>query len=103
MLAVFSLVVIYQAIIFWLDRLVVTNMRIYQIDWKYLTVRSESEAMLSDIQDVRTAEKGVLSYFKILDYGMIRVETASSHVTLLFEDAPNPEGIRQFIYSVRKH
>ncbi len=102
-LAVFSLVVIYQSIIFWLDRLVVTNMRIYQIDWKYLTVRSESEAMLSDIQDVRTAEKGILSYFKALDYGMIRVETASSHVTLLFEDAPNPEGIRQFIYSVRHH
>lgn len=102
-LLIFSLVVIYQALIFWLDRLVVTNMRLYQIDWKYLTVRSEAEALLTDIQDVVTSEKGVLAYFKVLDYGSIKIETASSHVTLFFEDAPNPEGIRQFIYSVRHH
>lgn len=102
-LLIFSLVVIYQSIIFWLDRLVVTNMRIYQIDWKYLTVRTESEALLDDIQDVTTGEKGIWAYFRILDYGTIKIETASSHVTLFFQDAPNPEGMRQFIYNVRQH
>jgi len=48
-----------------------------------------------------TAEKGLLSYFSFFDYGQIRIDTASSHTTLTFEDAPNPEGIRQFIYHVR--
>jgi len=99
--AVFSLLVVYLSLIYWLDKLVITNLRIIHVDWKYLTIRDEAEALLDDIQDILTAEKGLLSYFSFFDYGQIRIDTASSHTTLTFEDAPNPEGIRQFIYHVR--
>ncbi len=100
-LAIFSLVVVYLSLIYWLDKLVITNLRVIHIDWKYLTVRDEAEGLLDDIQDILTAEKGLLSFFPFLDYGDIKIDTASSHVTLTFEHAPNPEGIRQFIYHIR--
>lgn len=98
----FALVVIYLSLIYWLDKLVVTNFRVVHIDWKYLTVRDEAEGLIDDIQDIQTEEKGLLSYLKVFDYGSISIDTASSHVTLIFRDAPDPEGIRRFIYHVRQ-
>ena len=71
------------------------------IDWEYLTVRNEAEALLNDIQDVQTEEKGLLSFFWIFDYGTLRLDTASSYVTIEFFDAPDPEGIRKFIYHIK--
>lgn len=100
-LLIFSLVVVYLSLIYWLDKLVVTNQRVVHIDWKYLTVRDEAEGLLDDIQDILTEEKGLLSYFAVFDYGSIKIDTASSHVTLTFIEAPDPEGIRRFIYHVR--
>lgn len=101
-ITIFALVVTYMALIYWLDKLVITNQRAIYIDWKYLTVRDESEALLDDIQDIQTKEKGLLSYFYIFDYGTFTLETASSHVTLKFPDAPDPEGIRRYVYHIRQ-
>lgn len=98
----FSILIVYLSLIYWLDKLVITNLRVIHIDWKYLTIRDEAEGFLDDIQDILTSEKGLLSYFSFFDYGAINIDTASSRVTLVFDDAPNPEGIRQFIYHVRR-
>lgn len=57
--------------------------------------------MLNDIQDIKTSEKGLISYIPFLDYGTFALETASAKTTILFEQAPDPEGIRQYIYHVR--
>lgn len=100
-LGLFVLVVTYQTIVYWLDRLVVTNERIINIDWRYLTIRNESEALIKDIQDIKTKEKGILAHFNFLDYGSIKLETASSLVSIEFNNAPDPEGIRKFIYHVK--
>ncbi len=97
----FTLIIIYVSLIYWLDKLVITNERIIFINWKYLTVRNESEAFLNDIQDIQSHENGLFSYFWIFDYGYIIIETASSHTTVEFRDAPDPEAIRQFIYHVK--
>lgn len=99
--AFFALVLVYLGLIFWLDKLVITNHRIIYINWKFLTVRNESEARLEDIQDVRTKERGILSYFTVFDYGLFQVDTASSSAILVFDNAPNPEGIRQYVYHLR--
>lgn len=98
----FAFVMFYLAIIFWFDKLVVTNKRIVYINWKFLTVRHEAEANLVDIQDVRTKERGILAYFKVFDYGLFQVDTASSSAILVFDNAPDPEGIRQYIYHLRQ-
>ncbi len=99
--ALFALVLIYVSLIYWLDKVIITNVRIIHIDWKYLTIRDESEAFLSDIQDVQTEEKGILAKFWIFDYGLIRLDTPSSYVTIEFKDAPDPENIRKYIFSMK--
>lgn len=97
----FALIAVYVSLIYWLDKIIITNQRVVHIDWKYLTVRDEAEALLDDIQDVQTEEKGILASFWLFDYGMLRLDTASSYITIEFAHAPDPEGIRQFIYHVK--
>lgn len=97
----FTLIIAYVSVVYWLDKLVITNERIVFINWKYLTVRNESEAFLNDIQDIQSHENGLFSYFWIFDYGYIIIETASAHTTIEFLQAPDPEAIRQFIYHVK--
>lgn len=98
---IFGLIIVYASLLYWLDKLIVTNKRLLFVDWKYLTVRDESEALLHDINDIITLEKGFLSSFKMFDYGTVRVDTPASSVTITFVDAPNPEGIRQFIFHAK--
>lgn len=98
----FAFAIVYMSVIFWLDKVVVTNERVIYINWKSLFIREEAEAFWAEIQDVKTQEKGFLSYFWVFDYGYFRIETAASHVTINFMDAPDPEGMRQFIYHVRQ-
>jgi len=97
----FILVVIYVSLIYWLDKLVVTNLRVVLIDWKYLTIRRETEALLNDIQDIKTKENGFLASLKFFDYGEFTLATASAKVTFTFIDAPDPEGMRRFIYQMK--
>ncbi|MEK7529032.1 MAG: PH domain-containing protein [Patescibacteria group bacterium] len=81
-----------------LDRLVITNQRMVWVNWSSFFRKEEHELEFRDIQDIHTREKGILSYFRIFDYGLFQVETAASSVTINFEDAPDPEGIKQFIF-----
>jgi uncharacterized membrane protein YbhN (UPF0104 family) len=97
----FLILVFYKSVIYWLDKLIVTNLRIVHVNWTNLMTRKESEAMLNDIQDIKTKEKGLISYFRFFDYGTFSLETASAKTTILFDQAPDPEGIRQYIYHIR--
>ncbi len=96
--ALFLAVILYDGILYWLDRLIVTNMRVLYIDWKNIFSRSEHEAELVDIQDIETTETGVLAFLPIFDYGNFMLETASAHTIINFNEAPDPEGIKHFIY-----
>lgn len=95
---IFALVIVYVSLVFWLDRLVVTDQRVLFIDYKYLTKRDDSSVAYDEVSDILTKEKGLLSYFRIFDYGTFILDSPSSYISIIFEDAPNPEGIRQFIY-----
>lgn len=98
----FGFFIVYISLIYFLDRLIITTQRIILINWKSLFRREEYEAELVDIQDIRTREKGFLSKFKILDYGILEIETASSSTTIKFENTPDPEGVKHFIFSHQK-
>jgi hypothetical protein len=102
-IAFFSLVIIYLALIYWLDKLVITNKRVVHIDWLFLTKKTEGEALLYDIQDIHTQERGILSALYMFDYGVLRLETASSKTTIIFTEAPDPEGIKRFVSDAIKH
>ena len=100
---VFSLVAVYLTLIYWLDRLIVTNKRIIFIDWEYLTVKTEHEAELNDIQDITSQEKGLVALIPFFDYGTIVIKTASAKTFIKFTQSPDPNGIKQFIYSNIEH
>lgn len=96
-MTLFTIIIIYLALIYWLDKLVITNKRAVHIDWKVLSKRNEGEALLTDIQDVHTQEKGILSAIYLFDYGILRLETAASKATIIFTEAPNPESVKEFL------
>jgi hypothetical protein len=100
---IFSLAVVYQTLVYWLDRLIITNKRVIFVDWKYLTKKSEHEAKIEDIQDVKTLERGILAKIPFLDYGIIEIRTSSNKTVIDFPEAPNPEGIRKFVYKIKHH
>lgn len=87
---------------YWLDQLIITDQRIVFKNYKFITVREEGQAYIRDIQDIETREKGVLSHFKFFDYGLLRIETAAATAAIIFENAPDPEGIRHYIFEIRK-
>ncbi len=39
----------------------------------------------------------------MFDYGVLRLETASSKTTIIFTEAPDPEGIKRFVSDAIKH
>lgn len=91
-------VLLYDSVLYYLDRLVVTNKRILYIDWNGAFSNTEHEAELIDIQDIETKEKGLIAILNIFDFGDFTLETASTHTTIHFPNAPDPEGIKHFIY-----
>lgn len=97
----FILVFMYVSFIYWGDKLVVTNFRVIFIDWKLLNLNEENEAELHDIQDIHLIEKGVFSIIPFLDYGTLSIATAANEVSVVFEYAPDPDGIKRFIFSVK--
>jgi len=98
---IFALICAYKSIIYWMDILVITSERIIYVNWTGLSSRSECEAFLSDIEEIKTREKGFMSKFYIFDYGEFRLETAASSVSIDYNEAPDPEGIRKFVYHIK--
>jgi hypothetical protein len=98
---IFSIVSLYITLVYWLDRLVVTNRRIIFIDWKLLTAKTEIEAEFIDIQDISSRSTGILSLIPLFNYGVFEIQTASYNETIIFPEAPDPEGMKEFIHGVQ--
>lgn len=99
--ALFTLASLYVTAVYWLDRLVVTNFRVIFVDWKLITAKTETESDIVDIQDIRSNDTGLLSFIPLFDYGEVEVETASYNQTINFTEAPNPNGIKEFIHTLQ--
>ncbi len=100
----FALVNLYDFMMFYLDTLIITNQRLVHLDWISPFKYTENQAMLNDIQNIESEENGFLSRFPLFDYGLFRVETASTKTVISFDDAPDPEGIKFFVVNLaRKH
>ncbi len=93
-------ILIYLTLIYWLDRLIVTNKRVIFIDWKYLTVRTISEVEFCDIIDVEVQTSGIFSKLSLLDFGSIDLLTSTAKTAISFPQAPNPIKLRTYIQSL---
>lgn len=98
----FAAVMAYDIFFYYRDRLIITNHRIVHIDWNGAFSNNEHEAEIRDIQDIATKEKGLFAKIKIFDFGDFTLETASTHTTIYFPEAPDPEGIKHFIYHLHR-
>ncbi len=74
-----------------LDKLIITNKRVIWIDWKSLLKKQENELQLSDIQNVKTSELGVLSNLALFRYGRFEVESAASQTSIIFRQCNDPK------------
>lgn len=101
--SLFFMAAFYISLIYWLDKLIITNQRIIFVNWKLLTAKIETETEIRDIQDVRTNVKGLLSLIPFFDFGEIEIQTASYTETIKFEEAPDPDEIKTLIHSVRQN
>lgn len=100
---IFSLAALYITLIYWLDKLIVTNQRVVFVDWKLLTAISEIETEIRDVQDIKTHSKGLLSSLPFFNFGEIEIETASYSETINFPEASDPEGIKSSIHMIRRN
>ena len=82
-----------QFIEFYLDIMVITNDRAIDVEQHGLFSRSISELDLFRIQDVSTDVHGMFP--TLLNYGHITIKTASTNVSLVAVDAPNPNAVRE--------
>lgn len=78
---------------FYLDAWIVTNDRILNIEQKGLFNRTVSELDLLNIQDITSEVHGVLPFF--FGYGNVQIQTAAEQGRFVFEQIPNPEGVRK--------
>jgi hypothetical protein len=94
----FVLYLVYDQVLYNLDRIILTNKRVIHIDWINAFKLNEVEVALNDIEEIKIIESGILSSIPFLDFGTIILETASRDVSITFTDSPNPDRIRDLIY-----
>lgn len=80
---------------YYLDINIVTNDRILDINQKGLFGRTVAELDLTRIQDVHSEIKGIIP--TLLSYGTVEIQTAGGEQNFIFEQVPNPHGVRQRI------
>jgi hypothetical protein len=80
---------------YYLDLWIVTNDRILSVDQGGLFARTISEVDLWRVQDVTSEVKGVAP--TMFSYGSVFIQTAAEKERFIFQQVPDPNGIRQKI------
>lgn len=80
---------------FYLDKWVITDRRIIDIEQKGFFVREVSNFRIDRIQDVTTSMNGLLETF--LNFGDIKVQTAGDNGDFTIPDIPRPMDLKEFI------
>jgi uncharacterized membrane protein YdbT with pleckstrin-like domain len=78
-----------------LDIWIITNIRVIDVHQDGFFSRSTAEIRLEWIQDISSDSNGFFA--TIFRYGNLNVQTASEHNSLIFEQIPNPEHIRDLL------
>lgn len=93
------LIVWLYAFLVWIDYFfdvwIITNERVINIEQKGLFVRAVSELKFSRIQDVTSEVSGMIP--TILNFGDVKVQTASEEDYFLFRRVPDPYHVKDLI------
>jgi len=78
---------------------VVTDERIFDVDFAHLTYREITDASIDQIQDVTTKLGGVLG--TVLNYGTVFIQTAGAKPMIEFEQVPSPDEVANVLRELR--
>ncbi|KKR84169.1 MAG: hypothetical protein UU32_C0049G0007 [Candidatus Woesebacteria bacterium GW2011_GWB1_41_10] len=78
---------------------IVTDERIFDVDFVNLIYREISEANIDQIQDVTTAMGGVVR--TLFNYGDVFIQTASEIPRIEFEAVPHPDQVAKILRELR--
>ncbi len=79
------------------DALIVTDQRLIRVEQTILFSLSVREALLSNVQNVRSSTKGLLA--SMLRYGYLLIETAARQMDISFGPIPHPQEAQRDIMS----
>ena len=89
------LLLFFNFVDFYLDLWIITSERIIDIEQRGFFSRTISEQKITNIQDVTSEIKGVIP--TILKFGYLYIQTAAAKERFVFEDVPDPDGLRDII------
>lgn len=89
------LLLFFNFIDYYLDLWIITTERIIDIEQRGFFSRTISEQKISNIQDVTSEIKGVIP--TLLKFGYLYIQTAAAKERFVFEDVPDPDGLRDII------
>ncbi len=81
------------------DVLLVTNMRVIDVDQKGIFSRHVSESSLGAIQDVSWTKKGL--WVTLFGMGSVKIQTSGTQAVLEAEDIPSPERVHELINQLK--
>jgi membrane protein YdbS with pleckstrin-like domain len=95
-----GIVIAIRSLLLWdADVLIVTTMRLIDVDQQGLLTRTVSEAALGAVQDVSWKRAGLAdTMFKM---GCVKIQTASTTTTIEAKGVPKPESIFELINELR--
>lgn len=85
---------------YYLDVLIVTDKRIIDVEQKGFFRREVSTVRLENIEDITVNISGILA--TLLDYGMLKIQTAAESREFLIHDVPKPNQVKSVIYNLHK-
>ena len=97
---VFILVFLNMTLIYWLDKLIITNQRLIYINWISITNVQENEINLKSIQDIGSFERGLIRFIPFLSYGKIVIKSSAYKFDITFEEIGKANKVRTFITQI---
>ncbi len=90
---------LYHYLLWWQDIYILTDQRVIDIDQRSLFHRVVSEAELKNIQDTNYEVEGM--WQTMLNFGRVKILTASSGQSIVFEDVFDPHRVQQTIIQIK--
>ena len=86
---------------YYLDVLIITNTRIFDIEQKGLFRRTSSSFRIDNIQNVTVDQKGIIQ--TMLNFGTIQLETSGEREDFIAHFITDPYDIKKFINKLQDH
>ncbi len=92
-------ILVYRFTDYYLDKWVVTNKRVIDVEQRGFFARETSSARYHKIQDITVTISGFLP--TLFNFGTIQIQTAAEVLEFIFPDAPDPIRLKEYIMKIK--